>query len=840
MDLYSKLKISETAANSDKLDSIDDADLFRDGLYIGNFDIKGSTDPLPVIIPLDRFGAISVLDDGTNCQQVVKFLQVCAYRILASVDPSLCKFILYDRNGFGNGLITFSNLDTRIKGEKILTTPAELNRALEKLTDRAITVIQNVLGSKYANSSLINYNRNAGNGQEPYYFLFIKDFPEGIGNEQCNIIEQLVQSGPKAGIFTFITYSTDHYSDSPYNNGAKSILKHTANIVSFQNASYVWQNIPDQKIYNFAPFKLSSELPTQETLNSLFEKITDRLDQAENITLDIKSEMREEEFWKGDASTGIQVPIGKQNSSTLQYFRLADEINHVLIGGATGFGKSVLLHNIICNVAWRYSPEQVQMILLDYKEGTEFKVYENLPHARVLSIQSEREYGCSVFKFIDEEIQRRGDAFIEVGAQDIKAYNRLSPKILPRMLVIIDEFQKLLDGDARTAAFISASMEDVGRRGRSFGINLILSTQSLMNVNLGGLQQCLGLRIVLHLNTEFDCGRFLSEGNNLPYTTLSRPGQAIYNSRAGLTEGNILFQSAFMDRNDLSETVKKVHDQAVSVYGESLAPYKRFLYDGSTSVEIENNMELCNFREPNDRFCTVFIGEPVALSENHISFKLRRQSGSNILMVGGDENAAMSIFIYSTAQILNQSSADARIVIADKTNSDSPYFGLLQKSFSNYKDKVAVCDWDENISERIDLIYAELTRRLQNRQSGYRIVLILNNIYEIRSLRNVGYSKSEDNKKLTQIIKDGPRVGIHTCIYACSFNNLSQVFDIHEILPECDIKIELSRGNGYRIFGTAYPMEKSQLSDKTENMALMQISDGSEPVKLRIYRNKFS
>lgn len=834
MDFYERIKAKPTVANSNKLDSSETADVFRDGLYIGDFDIINKQEAFPVILPLNLFGSLCVLDDGSNAQDAVNFMQACAYRILASTNPTLCKFVFYDRLGMGSGFISLAGVDSRIKGERILTESDEFNRALVRLRDRAVSVVQNVLGAKY--ETLVDYNRDVKDRNEPYYFLFIKDYPEGLNQDQCAIINRLVQSGPKAGIFTFITYSPNHYSDKSYNSSAKEILQHTSNIIHYKNNEFIWHNAPIPE-YNIAPFKLTTALPPHETMQRLFEEITETLDQSENITLDIMSEMNEDNFWKEDASKGIRMPIGMQNASTMQYFHIGDgpNVHHVLIGGSTGSGKSVLLHNIICNAAWRYSPEALQMILLDYKEGTEFKVYENLPHAKVLSIQSEREYGCSVFNFIAKEIERRGEAFRAAGAQDISSYNRVSGKTMPRILVIIDEFQKLLDGDARTSGFVSAALEDVGRRGRSFGINLILATQSLMNVNIGAVQQSLGLRIMLHLNTQYDCERFLTNGNYLPYTTLTRPGQAVYNANSGLTEGNVLFQTAFMDQAALAKVNHQISSHAKQKYEGKLAPYKRFFYDGSSLIEIGSNTELGNYREPNDRFCHVFIGEPVSLSESHASFKLRRQSGSNVLIVGADEDSAISIMSFAVVQILNQSSGDCRIVIADKTNADSGYYEALKDSFSNLAPKVSVCEWDEDISEQIDIIHAEMQERIRNRQPGSRIVLMLNNIYEIRSLRRSGYHKSEYNQKLADIIKEGPRVGIHTFVHDRSYHNLTQIFDAHELLPEFEVKIELSGSDGHQIFRSS--QEIKPLPEKTKYIARMKIGDAGSLDKIRIYKN---
>ena len=95
---------------------------------------------------------------------------------------------------------------------------------------------------------------------------------------------------------------------------------------------------------------------------------------------------------------------------------------HGLITGATGTGKTVLLHNIILNAAELYSPEDLQMILMDFKEGTEFACYDGLPHMRVLSIASELHFGHSVFEWLVAERMRRANLFKKAGVANLADY----------------------------------------------------------------------------------------------------------------------------------------------------------------------------------------------------------------------------------------------------------------------------------------------------------------------------------------------------------------------------------------------------------------------------------
>ena len=114
----------------------------------------------------------------------------------------------------------------------------------------------------------------------------------------------------------------------------------------------------------------------------------------------------------------LRVPIGRSGATKLQYLEIGSGTRqHALIAGKTGSGKSTLFHVIITNLALRCSPEQVEFYLVDFKKGVEFKCYgsRRLPHARVVAIESDREFGLSVLQRVDDELRRRGDLFRKAG-----------------------------------------------------------------------------------------------------------------------------------------------------------------------------------------------------------------------------------------------------------------------------------------------------------------------------------------------------------------------------------------------------------------------------------------
>src|SRR5207253_4496713 len=134
---------------------------------------------------------------------------------------------------------------------------------------------------------------------------------------------------------------------------------------------------------------------------------------------------RADSYWTADSRAAIEVPLGRAGATKLQHVRLGlGTSQHVLVAGKTGSGKSTLLHVIVTDLALRYSPDEVEFYLIDFKKGVEFKTYaaHQLPHARVIAIESDREFGVSVLKRLDSLMQERGDLFRDVGVQDIASF----------------------------------------------------------------------------------------------------------------------------------------------------------------------------------------------------------------------------------------------------------------------------------------------------------------------------------------------------------------------------------------------------------------------------------
>ncbi len=276
----------------------------------------------------------------------------------------------------------------------------------------------------------------------------------------------------------------------------------------------------------------------------------------------------------GSTSDGIEIVVGSQGANRTLSLSLGEGVQqHVLIAGKTGSGKSTLLHSIITSGAYHYRPDELQYYLLDFKKGVEFKPYAEtgLPHARVIGIESEREFGRSVLQRLDEELQQRGEKFRAAGVQELGDYRDATKDSMPRIMLVIDEFQELFVRDDRLAGDCAMLLDRLVRQGRSFGIHVVLSSQSLAGAyslpraTLGQM----AVRIAMQCS-EADAALILSDDNTAA-RLISRPGEAIYNDAGGLLEGNQPFQVAWLSSTDHREMLAAItaRDQA---YNEQLSP----------------------------------------------------------------------------------------------------------------------------------------------------------------------------------------------------------------------------------------------------------------------------
>jgi len=263
-----------------------------------------------------------------------------------------------------------------------------------------------------------------------------------------------------------------------------------------------------------------------KTINDFFEKYNFEFEKYTNeeinTLISALNQTRKEQDTQPE--NFLSILIGRRGRQDF-YFELGEKtgVYHGLIAGATGTGKTTLLNNIITSIAEKYSPDELRLYLLDYKEGVEFQIFENHPNAElVLLDNSNFSVGVETIEKFAKEIEKRSKLFLDgsIKARNINEYNKKAQDKdkLPRMLMIIDEVQQLFNNYDRSSK-INPLVLDIVKRGRSFGIHLLFSSQSYVNTRIAedAISQ-IQLRISYKLAKRNECMAILRSDNDAPLT----------------------------------------------------------------------------------------------------------------------------------------------------------------------------------------------------------------------------------------------------------------------------------------------------------------------------------
>lgn len=234
----------------------------------------------------------------------------------------------------------------------------------------------------------------------------------------------------------------------------------------------------------------------------------------------------------------LRVAIGMDEDSSPVYLDLKEPAKqgmgpHGICVGATGSGKSELLRTLVLSLLATHSPEDLNMVLVDYKGGATFAPFADAPHVSglVTNLVSDASLVDRIYASLSGEVVRRqellksGGDFAHIDDyRSARARTPVDPQLrlpLPYLFVCIDEFGELLTA---RSDFIDLLLS-IGRIGRSIGIHLLLSSQKVESGMLRGLETYLAYRIALHTNSESESRTVIDvpDAYHLPNT----PGHGI-------------------------------------------------------------------------------------------------------------------------------------------------------------------------------------------------------------------------------------------------------------------------------------------------------------------------
>jgi S-DNA-T family DNA segregation ATPase FtsK/SpoIIIE len=204
-----------------------------------------------------------------------------------------------------------------------------------------------------------------------------------------------------------------------------------------------------------------------------------------------------------DASgSRLTFALGRDVAGRAQAVDLA-KMPHLLIAGATGSGKSVMVNALIASLLCNATPDDVRMILVDLKR-VELAAYKDLPHLLVPVI-TETSFAKSALKWAVNEMEGRYSRFAKASARNIKGYNdtRADPSDrLPYIVIIIDELADLMMREGKN---VEEAIVRLAQKARATGIHMVLATQRpSVNVVTGLIKANFPSRIAFAMASQID------------------------------------------------------------------------------------------------------------------------------------------------------------------------------------------------------------------------------------------------------------------------------------------------------------------------------------------------
>ena len=326
------------------------------------------------------------------------------------------------------------------------------------------------------------------------------------------------------------------------------------------------------------------------------------------VGIEIPSENREQVVLREFLQTGefqnprYQIPVvmGKDIAGQSIFADLA-KMPHLLVSGQTGSGKSVFMNGLICSLLYRFTPDEMRLVLVDPK-FIEFSFYRDIPHL-LLPVVDDAKNASSALKWAVREMERRYRILEAAGVKNLQSYNELvsekgaesmaetlqaeaqeqeesgglltggdwieafekdesgSPIIgkLPYVVIIIDELADLM---MTVKKDVETSIARIAQKARAAGIHLVIATQRpSTDVITGLIKANMPTRVSFSLSSQIDSR-----------TILDRPG-----AERLLGQGDMLFippgqsdltrlQGAFIDDNELNTITNFLREQGKPQY----------------------------------------------------------------------------------------------------------------------------------------------------------------------------------------------------------------------------------------------------------------------------------
>lgn len=417
---------------------------------------------------LDFIGRSHIWIDDYDRADSAQFAQFALANALAHTAPGQLEVLVFDDALRG---IAAPFQEVNSGGEKILrhiNDLQELNETIKYLHEHVRSVLNVIQGRT---ESLLDFRQQLSPKVEGFKLVVLSTIYHLLSDEIRDKLTVLLKAGPAAGV-TFLIHSMK--------------LKVNEEILDLTQLC----DVDERTVYgNDGAVRGQFDPQSTDDLISVSRDVASAVANAQVEPVAFSEVQPLDAPWSQSSQDGISFAVGTYGMSTIEV-TLGDELNqrhNALITGAVGQGKSNLISVVVHSLCQRYSPSEVEFYMLDFKEGVTLQAFAPdphtgsfLPHARVLGLDADREYGVNVLRHLFAIYRQRMATFKAAGVQNIRQYRLADPEaVMPRIVVVIDEFQMLFADQDTVATTASDLIIKGARLFRACGIHFILASQTI-------------------------------------------------------------------------------------------------------------------------------------------------------------------------------------------------------------------------------------------------------------------------------------------------------------------------------------------------------------------------
>lgn len=574
-----------------------------------------------------------ICDDGQ-----MELLHKILLRLMYALPSDKQEYYIFDPMGLGKSVWNFNRLFSNEKifpQKKIMSKAIELKEALKDVMEYMRSLYAGTFDLQTNCEDWDSYNRWIYSQKKikkmlPYKVFLFLNVPDGMDADCFEMFRKLLIHSEKCGFLVLFSFNEVLLEAEDSKMKAQELLLRQCVEISLPLHSVLDKNISELSFEKLNITSIGEKFPDDRSFDALLRDFDKTIKNNTSSMFSFDDMLSQESLFSKKSSEGLSIPCGYTTSGGSEVLiEIGDRYPHYLIGGTTGSGKSNLLHNIIVSSCWNYDPEELRVYLLDFKEGVEFSRYSDpiLRHAELVATEADTEYGISVLDHLIGEKTRRYSAFKDSNCKDITAYKKKNPtQIMPRILVIIDEFQVLFEGADKDRTI--ETLTTLAKQGRACGIHLVLATQSLKGIDFGNLAPQFSGRIALKCSPE-DSKMLLGgiTSNNEDASELEIP-YVILNTSQGSKAGNVKYAIPEAKTDSIGIKLDELNAES----DRQRIHTNTKVFEGQTFPNLPEEASFAH-----EKGIVLTLGEVISYDAQRLDVSLVKSPENNILLCGHDE-----------------------------------------------------------------------------------------------------------------------------------------------------------------------------------------------------------